>query len=182
MGVRLDYGRLAAEYPKRGALVCRHVLPLRGLLQEDYGKTLDCTLTSLACIWGEKYYSEIEAIADRYGYDGEKRGTSPLVIRRIMASFLRAHRLPGKARGLYGKGVGWNWLTAKRLAENGIPAVLNLWDDGRGYYHDHSVVLVGVEEYQRAKFLLVMDNWHRSLSLIDYSKLCVVSSLNWVEP
>lgn len=82
----------------------------------------------------------------------------------------------------YGKVVGWNWLTARRLAERGIPAVLNLWDDGRGYYHDHSVVLVGVEEYQRARFLLVLDNWSETVSLIDYNKLCVASSLNWVEP
>ena len=59
--------------------------------------------------------------------------------------------------------------------------MLNLWDDGRGYYHDHSVVLVGVEEYQRAKILLVLDNWHETVSLVDYRKLSLFSSINWVE-
>lgn len=37
-------------------------------------------------------------------------------------------------------------------------------------------------EYQRAKFLLVLDNWSETMSLVDYNKLCVASSLNWVEP
>lgn len=179
---RLDYSWLAMEYPKRGKQTYRKLIPMTGLLQKNYGKELDCTLTSLACIYGARWYGVIEKIALKYGYDGDKKGTNPLTVKAITRELLKTLHEPGKPRSAYGKIVGWNWQTARALAERGIPAVLNLWDDGRGYYHDHSVVLVGVEAYERAKFLLVLDNWHETISLIDYGKLSAVSSLNWVEP
>lgn len=179
---RLDYKRLELEYPNRGKQTYRKLISMTGLLQRNYGKELDCTLTSLACIYGARWYGTIEHIATKHGYDGDGKGTNPLTVKAITKELLQVLREPGTPRSAYGKVVGWNWLTARRLAERGIPAVLNLWNDGRGYYHDHSVVLVGVEEYQRAKFLLVLDNWHETVSLIDYNKLSAVSSLNWVEP
>lgn len=179
---RLDYSWLAMEYPKRGKQTYRKLIPMTGLLQKNYGKRQDCTLTSLACIYGARWYGVIEKIALKYGYDGDKKGTNPLTVKAITRELLKTLHEPGKPRSAYGKIVGWNWRTARALAERGIPAVLNLWDDGRGYYHDHSVVLVGVEAYERAKFLLVLDNWHETISLIDYGKLSAVSSLNWVEP
>lgn len=182
MAHRLDYSWLEMEYPKRGKQTYRKLIPLKGLLQKNYGKAQDCTLTCLACIYGEQWYGTIERIASKYGYNGDKKGTNPLTVKAITRELLKTLHEPGKPKSAYGKIVGWNWLTARRLVERGIPAVLNLWDDGRGYYHDHSVVLVGVEEYQRAKFLLVLDNWNEAISLIDYGKLCAVSSLNWVEP
>ena len=157
MGRRLDYKRLEAEYPNRGKQTYRKLIPMTGLLQKNYGKELDCTLTSLACIYGARWYGTIEHIATKHGYDGDRKGTNPLTVKAITKELLRVLHEPGTPRSAYGKVVGWNCLTARRLAERGIPAVLNLWDDGRGYYHDHSVVLVGVEEYQRAKFLLVCD-------------------------
>ena len=181
MAHRLDYKQLETEYPNRGKQTYRKLIPMTGLLQKNYGKKLDCTLTSLACIYGEQWYSTIEHIAARYGYDGDRRGTNPLIIKAITKELLRVLHKSGTPRSAYGKVVGWNWLTARRLAERGIPAVLNLWDDGRGYYHDHSVVLVGVEKYQRAQFLLVLDNWHETVSLIDYNKLCIISSINYID-
>ena len=69
----------------------------------------------------------------------------------------------------------------KGILSRGIPLVLNLWEDGRGYYHDHSVTVIGAEEYEQARFLLVLDNWHRTVSLIDYDKLWIISSVNWME-
>lgn len=181
MAHRLDYSWLDLEYPRRGKQVWRKLIPLEGLLQDDYGKRLDCTLTSLACIFGKKYYNDIERIAEKHGYDGDKKGTNPLTVKVITRELLKMLHKPGTPKSAYGKAVGWNWQTARSLAERGIPAVLNLWDDGRGYYHDHSVVLVGVERYQRAKFLLVLDNWHKTVSLIDYDKLCIISSINYID-
>lgn len=181
MGKRLDYTKLAAEYPNRGQQTYRELIPLRALLQKNYGERLDCTITSMACIFGEGHYSEIEAIARKYGYDGEKYGTNPLTVRRIMRDFLQHWNMPGKPRSAYGKGVGWNFSTIKHLIHGKAPVVLNLWDDGRGYYHDHSVTIIGAEEYERARFLIVLDNWNASMSLIDYKKLSVISSINWVE-
>ena len=181
MKKRLDYITLQYEYTNRGKQLSRQLITLRPLLQRNYGEALDCTITSMACIFGEKYYGVIEDIARRYGYDGDTRGTNPLTVRRIMADFLRAQHMTGTARSGYGKGIGWRWATVKRLIARQTPVILNLWDDGRGYYHDHTVTVIGVEEYQKDRFLLVLDNWNESVSLIDYKKLSIISSINWVE-
>lgn len=60
MAHRLDYSWLELEYPKRGKQVYRKLIPLDGLLQKNYGKRLDCTLTSLACVFGEKYTATLK--------------------------------------------------------------------------------------------------------------------------
>lgn len=181
MAHRLDYSWLPIEYAQRGKQTFRKLIPLKGLLQKNYGKRLDCTLTSLACIFGEQYYGDIEKIALRYGYDGDKKGTNPLVVKAITKEFMRRWDVPGKAKSAYGKGVGWTWHTVKDIVSRDIPLVLNLWKDGRGYYKDHSVVIIGAEEYEKARFLLVLDNWHETVSLIDFDKLCIISSINYID-
>ena len=102
MKKRLDYITLQYEYPDRGKQLSRQVIPLQPLLQQNYGEALDCTITSLACIFGERYYSVIESIARRYGYDGERCGTNPLTVRRIMADFMKKQNMTGTARSGYG--------------------------------------------------------------------------------
>ena len=102
MKKRLDYIALQYEYPDRGKQLYRQVIPLQPLLQQNYGEALDCTITSLACIFGERYYGVIESIARRYGYDGERCGTNPLTVRRIMADFMKKQHMTGKARSGYG--------------------------------------------------------------------------------
>lgn len=181
MKKRLDYITLQYEYPDRGKQLSRQVINLHPLLQRNYGEEMDCTITSMACIFGEKYYGVIEDIARRYGYDGDTRGTNPLTVRRIMTDFLSSKHMTGTARSAYGKGIGWRWSTVKRLIVRQTPVILNLWNDGRGYYHDHTVTVIGVEEYRKDRFLLVLDNWNESISLIDYRKLSTISSINWVE-
>ena len=181
MAHRLDYSWLEMEYPKRGKQTFRKLISLKGLLQKNYGKRLDCTLTSLACIFGERYYGDIEKIAEKYGYNGDKWGTNPLAVKAIMREFMRRWGVPGKVKSAYGKGVGWTWHAVKDIVSRNIPIVLNLWKDGRGYYKDHSVVIIGAEEYEQARFLLVLDNWHETVSLIDYGKLCIISSINYID-
>nr|DAL48832.1 MAG TPA_asm: cysteine protease [Caudoviricetes sp.] len=181
MAHRLDYSWLEMEYPKRGKQTFRKLIPLKGLLQKNYGKRLDCTLTSLACIFGEQYYSDIEKIAEKYGYNGDKWGTNPLAVKSITKEFTRRWDIPGRAKSAYGKGVGWTWAFIKAIVSRDIPLVLNLWKDGRGYYKDHSVTIIGAEEYEKARFLLVLDNWRETVSLIDYEKLCIISSINYID-
>lgn len=183
MGTRLDYSRLETEYPDRGKQLYRKLLtPYKALLQKNYGLKQDCTLTCLACIFGEGHYGAIERIAIRHGYNGETYGTHFWTIRAIMAEFLRTWGMAGSARAAYGKGLGWRWSTVKNLiAQRSAPVVLNLYRDGRDYYSTHSVTVVGVEEYERARFLLVYDNWSEGLSLVDYDKLSIISSINWVK-
>ena len=181
MAHRLDYSWLELEYPKRGKQIYRKLIPLDGLLQKNYGKRLDCTLTSLTCIFGEQHYSDIEKIAEKHGYNGDKWGTNPLAVKAIMREFMRRWDIPGKAKSAYGKGIGWTWSSIKDIVSRNIPIVLNLWKDGRGYYKDHSVTIIGAEEYEQARFLLVLDNWHETVSLIDYDKLCIISSINYID-
>lgn len=183
MGTRLDYTRLEEEYPQRGKQVYRKLLtPYKALLQRDYGLRQDCTLTCMACIFGEGHYGALERIAIRHGYNGETHGTWPWTVRAIMAEFLRTWGISGQPRAAYGKGVGWRWSTVKGIiAQRSAPVILNLWRDGRGYYADHSVTVIGVEEYERARFLVVYDCWSEGLSLVDYDKLSIISSINWVK-
>lgn len=181
MSKRLSYDNLYSEYPDLGGRVARKRVFLQSLLQDDYGEAYDCTITSLACIFGAEHYGEIEAIAKRYGYDGKKCGTSPLTVRKILSDILKLLHKSGKPKSAYAKGIGWNFSLVKRLVSGGTPVVLNLWNDGRGYYHDHTVTIIGTEEYKKNRFLLVYDNWSLGVSLIDYQKLCVISSINWVD-
>ncbi len=183
MGKRLDYTRLEEEYPNRGKQTYRKLLtPYRALLQKNYGKTKDCTLTCLACIYGAGHYASIERIAEKYGYDGETHGTYPVTVKAITKAFLAEWNLPGKPKSAYGKGVGWRWSTLKTLiGDRSTPVILNLWRDGRDYYNNHSVTVIGLEEYENARFLLIYDNWYEAVSLIDYNKLSIASSINWVQ-
>lgn len=181
MGKKLDYKNLKTEYPDLGKCKARKRLFLTSLLQDDYGEDYDCTITSLSCVFGESYYSDFERIAKKYGYDGVKRGTNPLTVKKITSDFLREKHMGGTAKSAYGKSLGWSFSMIKSKINSGIPVLLNLWDDGRGYYHDHTVTVIGYEEYQRGLFLLTFDNWNRGVTMIDYKKLCTVSSINWVD-
>lgn len=172
---RLTQTILRHEYPKLGKLVLHRHNIGKPLLQKDYGGDLDCTITSLAYIFGANRYCEIENIAVKYGYNADKRGTNPLTVKSIM------RRLGAKnPQSRYIKGVGWTFNTIKGIVDKGVPIVLNLWEDGRGYYKNHSVTVVGYETYDSGeKFLIVYDNWNDVPCLIDYNKLSAISSLNW---
>lgn len=178
---RLCTANLKTSYPDLGGIVDCCNLGGQALLQRDYGQAQDCTLTCLAFLFGEKFYPDIERIALAMGYDGEKRGTNPLTVRTIMQRVMRLAGVAGSAKSAYGKGVGWTWGRVKQLLQGGHYLILNLWRDGRGYYGNHSVTVVGYAEYRANRFLLVYDNWSRGVSYIDYDKLSVISSINWYE-
>lgn len=170
---------LKTYYPNLGGIKeCRN-LGGKPLLQKNYGQANDCTLTCLAFMFGEKYYGDIERIAKTYGYDGEKSGTNPLTIKAIMSKTMKIAGVNGTAKSAYGKGIGFTWNTIKTLINGKHYVILNLWDDGRNYYHDHSVTVVGYAEYAKHKFLLVYDNWSSGVSYIDFAKLSFISSINF---
>ena len=53
-------------------------------------------------------------------------------------------------------------------------------NDGRNYYINHSVIIVGYMEYtSNCKMLIVYDNWDESVSYIDFNKLSKISCINY---
>lgn len=185
-GFRLTFLNLDYFYPNLGK---RHRLisdphPIRVLLQENFGKELDCTLTSMAYIFGPEYYNLIESVAERYLYNGNRWGTFSITIRRIMQTVM--NQIGGKyasrkAKSAYLKNVGVKWELCKSLGERKTTYILNLANDGRNYYKNHSVTVIGYAEYENGRFLIIYDNWFKDPALIDFNKLSVFCSINWIE-
>lgn len=178
--MRLSHSTLRQEYPALGALIRSRINTGSPLLQREFGQKSNCTITSLAYLFGPRDYERIRTIAKRFGYNGEKRGTNPFMIRWIMQNVIREQKQPERARAAYMKGVGVTWEKCVALCEGAIPFLLNLHRDGRGYYADHTVTVIGYEAYENGRFLVVYDNWTRGESLIDYDKLSVFCSINWM--
>lgn len=169
---------LKTFYPNLGGIKeCRN-LGGKALIQADFDGKNDCTLTCLTFLFGVKYHEDIVSVSKTLGYDG-KNGTNPLVIKTLMQRVMRLANVKGTAKSAYGKGIGYTWNTLKTLINGKHYVILNLLDDGRNYYHDHSVTVVGYAEYAKHKFLLVYDNWSSGVSYIDFAKLSFISSINF---
>lgn len=171
LGIEYGEGKLS-EYITGGG---------KCLLQKNYGEDYDCTLTSLASMFGEEHYDLIESCAKKFGYNGKKTGTSPLVIKSLMQKVMKELGIKGKCFGRYGKGVSFNYSGIERLLKRGHKIVLNMTGDGRGYYKNHSVLIVGVAKYGKHRLLAVYDNWNLGISFVDYDKMCPICSINWYE-
>lgn len=179
MGKRLCKNTLESEYGK-GELA-EYIANARCLLQKNYGEDYDCTLTSLAAIFGDEHYDLIEAHAKKHGYVGKTTGTNPLKVKAIMQGVVKDIGIDGVCRSRYGKGFGFSWYTIGELLKRGHHVVLNIYQDGRGYYKNHSVLIVGIARYGSHRLLAVHDNWNEGVSYVDYDKMCLISSINWYE-
>lgn len=179
---------------------------VKNLLQEDFGTKddNDCTLTSLTAlaikalnvmyISDVNVYNMVAAAAEKFGYTA-KGGTNPIMISSIM-DYLQKQLITYpwyKVKSNYLKSlpiVGFNFDKVKSYIERrNFPLLLNIWKDGRGYYKDHTVLIVGVETYKitdkkgkqkEARFLRVYDNWNKGVSYIDYD-LLGISSINYYD-
>lgn len=179
---RLTVSTLKREYEDLGNFVNSNILTgKKALLQKNYGKEQDCTITSLAFMYGIDNYSMIERIAEKYFYNGDKGGTNPALIGSIMRKTMKQLKVDGNIHSRYLKGVGFNYDTLKRIINDGNYALLNLWKDGRDYYANHTVTIIGWEEYENHRFIVVYDNWNVCRCYIDYDKLSCISSINWYE-
>ena len=176
MKVRLSDKNIKELYPDIGNLLHTTRLGnLKALLQDDYAGDNDCTVTAIACALNIPYNKVLPA-ATKYGYTS-KKGTNPLKVRNIMQEIISNRDI---AKSAYGKGVGCTLKKLETILKT-TPVVLNLWNDGRSYYKNHSVVIIGVDVYEHGVFLRVYDGWHLETSLIDYKKLSIVMSINWIE-
>ena len=159
---------------------------------KDYGGLNDCTLTSMTAFvmllkqatFANDIYKVIESLAKQYGYTGSK-GTNPFLIKRIFDSALIALKIKRETKARFIKNIGYNFNLIKQTIDAGTPIILSMYSDGRNYYSNHSVLIVGYREYplnnskKAIRFLMVQDNWNKNVSFIDYDKLSIVSSINY---
>lgn len=151
------------------------------LLQADYGKDYDCSLTCITAMLMEgdpkSTYDKVEEVAKKYFYNGDRGGTIPFFIKAIIDKVAGVNSKRG-----YGKGIGYNWEKIRTLIHQNKPIILSIASDGRNYYKNHSVTIVGYNQYNNGKIrlLAVYDNWHKEISYIDYNRLSVISSINYI--
>ena len=184
---------MAEMYPKLTVKTekSKIISSIPALLQKDYGEDNDCTLTSLTAIMmfltkqtkANNIYPVVEKIAKQYGYTGST-GTNPLFIKKIFDNVLKSLSVKKISRAKYLKCGGYNFALIKQLINARTPIILSMSTDGRDYYENHSVLIVGYKEYVLSdnkikRFLIVQDNWNKDKSFIDYDKLSVISSINY---
>ena len=184
---------MAEMYPKLTVKTekSKIISSIPALLQKDYGEDNDCTLTSLTAIMmfltrqtkANNIYSIVEKVAKQYGYTGST-GTNPLFIKKIFDNVLKSLSVKKSTKARYLKCGGYNFALIKQLINVKTPIILSMSTDGRNYYENHSVLIVGYKEYTLSdnkikRFLIVQDNWNKDKSFIDYDKLSVISSINY---
>lgn len=172
----------------------KNIIGFPSLLQRDYGAPQDCTLVSITSIVNyftklkldpEDIYDYVEQVAKGYFYNGNSYGTIPVFINSIFNKVNAKFGLSKKSKSGYGKGVGYNIAKIKEQINKNNPMILNISSDGRGYYKNHSVVIIGYLTYQidsgkQVHLITVYDNWSKNYSYVDYNKLCAASSINYL--
>lgn len=167
---------------------------IKALLQKDYGKDNDCTITSLTtCLFyriPEKNPQEIYNIVEAHGeknhfYNGKLYGTIPIFIKCIYDKCLKTLGINLKSKSAYFKGIGYSFEKLKTILKKQTPIILSIPSDGRDYYSDHSITVIGyvtylINETESADFLLVYDNWSTVVSYVDFKKINVLSCINYL--
>ena len=160
-------------------------------LQKNYGKDGDCTLTSILTL--TKYYNKlldpnevynhIEYIASRrYLYNGDSYGTIPFFNRGITAETFKHFGINKPIISKYIKGVGFNLETILDALDQDIPVMISMFRDGRGYYDNHTITIIGYIQYKDnhgkiQTMFLVHDNWYSSYSFLDYNAISPISMI-----
>ena len=152
------------------------------LLQSNFGGPNDCTLTSITAVYAfvNKYkesfnsiYDQVETVAKKHFFTA-KTGTAVVLIKSIIDKTFST-----KSHSKYLKGIGFNWFNIKNNIKNNIPMILSTNNDGRNYYKNHTVIIVGYKEYNLTRLLVVYDNWNNTYSYIDYDILSIFSAINY---
>ena len=86
-----------------------------------------------------------------------------------------------KVHAKYLKKIGYNWELIKKEINEFQPIILKLWKDGRNFYKNQTVLVVGYVEIAEKNFLAVYDNQEYKIGYIDYDKLSLISSIYYIE-
>lgn len=169
-------------------------LNMRSLVQSDYGKSEDCTLTSITSLIDyytkhkyevQEIYDAVEKIALKYGYNGDTYGTINITIKKILGEAYKKFGLKQTAKEKLFKNLGYTYDFIKSRLIMSMPMILSMWNDGRSYYKNHSVTVVGYRIFQLEKdgksikcpTLMIYDNWAKTTSYLDFTQLGVISSI-----
>ena len=172
------------QYTNNEQFINKQLYDVPCLLQNDYGGLCDCTLTSITALIKyikpveeiENIYNKVEQIAKKYCYK-EERGVKTVIISLLLKEVYRQFKINKKVKGCYLKGIGFDYEDIKREIDNNNPMLLNLWKDGRNYYHDHTVLIIGYYYTSKYKMIGIYDNWNKGISYIDYKKLNSICSI-----
>ena len=158
-------------------------LQIRGFLQQKYGGEGDCTLTSILTI--VKYYKPelneneiydyIEKIAKKYLYR-EQWGTFAIFNKIIIKEVFEYFKINKKVTIKYFKEIGFNKDTIINELKQKHPIILSLTNDGRNYYRNHTITIIGYRIYKndnnKQKILFkIYDNWYYDFAFLDYEIL-----------
>lgn len=199
-GKRLNFDNikdyLADTYGHQDSIsMKRKMCDVTPLLQSEYGQKNDCSLVSITTIVNfllneeistKEIYSKVEEIALKQHYNGETYGTLPWKIKKIfnqtLSNFLPLKHITTNHRVL--KNIGYNWQFICDKIDANKPLILSVTNDGRSFYRNHSVVIIGYEIFRMydrdVRMLVVRDNWKKPYSYIDFEKLSVFSSVNFI--
>lgn len=168
--------------------------PTAGFLQSEYGDDNDCTIVSIATIVyaviKRKYgysknitFQEIYDVALKYAkkcWYTPSIGTLPFFNRTILKHTLKHFGIDKKVKTAYFKKIGFN----AKYFKNYLPMNLSIYKDGRGYYENHSVTIIGYAIYkvqeQEKVFITVLDNWSKERRYIDFDRLHTICSINYI--
>lgn len=182
---------IAETYGSKPNMTSEFLLPVVPLLQGDYGEDNDCTLTAITEVihyltrmkfTATTVYNIVVSIARKYCYR-PSTGTFSLFVTSIMKKAYNNVNLSyNKMHGAYLKNVGFSFDKIKNILRKDTPMVLNLCRANDGYYHNHSVAIVGYAVYNnRYRFLVIHDNWEPEYRYIDYDEMNMFCSVNWSE-
>ena len=165
---------------------------IKPLLQENFGKAddLDCTLTSITTILTyycnktpQEIYDVVLKYASKFCYT-ERTGTQPPAMRTIMNKAAKELGVNKKAFVRYGKNISFNFAGIKQHIDQGRPLMLSMFKDGRQWYEDHSVTIIGYAEHKldgkkTVRMLKVYDNWYPEVMYVNYELMHMFSSIHY---
>ena len=157
------------------------------LLQKNYQGENNCIITSITCIikWYKKkiktdiIYKTVEQIAKQYGYYPDE-GVFPIAVPRIYKRTIKIYNLNKKIKTKHFKNFGFTFKDIQNSINNNHPVLMSVKKDGRNYYIDHSVLVIGYIDNLKQHILVVYDNWNSDFSYIDYDKLSLMSSVSFL--
>ncbi len=194
---RLSDANLASYVKSRrrgGAFTsaCRRVVPgVPILIQNRFGRN-NCSICAMTCLIAqraggdaEQLYPLVEKKAGRLFYRPKGRGTNPFAIRWMLRRASKAAGIDCRSRAAFLKDVGFGWKRLMSLIDSGTPFALSFHHDGNRYYHSHTVTVAGYAVYRRPgsrslRLLIIHDGWNGTVSYLDYEKLSIFSSVNYL--